>query len=123
MVSIRAVSSCLPPLPKKFWRLSAVFTAVGLLAACGAFDYSVDKQDFRRDHYKERTLGNVYLNYDDSSDPYEMGVRRIHRGYAVHAPIYDSEDKVKKTHTRVHFTTQRTKDYKWFSGLQLRYEF
>lgn len=120
MASVGAGTRELPPFRhKKLWRLSLAVCFVSLLASCGAFDYSVGNQNFRSERYRERTLGNLYFTYDEKSEPYEMNLKRVHKGYAVHAPVYESDND--KTHA--HFTVSRTRDYKWFSGVQLTFEF
>jgi hypothetical protein len=103
-----------------------------LLTACHHVTYSTERQNFLSDSTENqgtRTLGNIYVNYNDSdvAKPYTMEFNRYRgdewrgrqdKGYTFNAPLYDNADD-----TRLHYTVAKTKERKWFSGLEMKFEF
>lgn len=118
-----------PPFPaRKIWRLCFLIPCIVLLSACGRVDYSTERNQFFTDSAdsdsSDSTRGQVYVNFSDSdiAKPYVVDFKRIrsnnNKGYGFQAPIYDDRDSFKTS-----LALTRTKEYKWFSGLQMRWEF
>jgi hypothetical protein len=127
----KTTTNTLPSL-KRCARLACLVPLLFQLSACGYADYSVRKQNFMSDSAspENRSLGNVYLNLSQSetAKPYTVDFARVktsrnfggsNKGYAMLAPVYANKDDKMK----IHYTVSKTKDYKWFSGLQMRWEF
>ncbi len=118
-----------PSFRKKWHQPALALAALFLLPACQSVDYSVEREHFVRDTADSDndaldTRGQIYVNLSESeiAKPYVINVNRVrnftNKGYAIHAPLVDNRDDF-----RTHFAVSRTKDYKWFSGLQMRWEF
>jgi hypothetical protein len=92
-----------------------------LLTACGYADLSVKHFNFDKSKAKSNQLAVLNLHYDDDEEtpPYavELVRTKTSKGYAVRAPLYESEKGA------VHFAVAKQKEYKWFFGLQGRWEF
>lgn len=90
------------------------------LVACGDMDYSLKKNNFSRESRKSDTLAAVDFDQGVGQDPYSVQLNRARnqRGYALQAPVYDDHEGMK-----THFTVSRTKEYRWFSGLQFSFNF
>lgn len=87
--------------------------------ACKAMDYGTRSENFNRQTRKSERLAFVNLA-DDQGTPYSVHLNRDknHRGYAVQAPLHRSGTVVP-----VNFTFSRTKEYEWFSGMQMSFNF
>lgn len=84
-------------------------------------DYSLRDRNVSKHSRAYDSLAQLhYSEGEHDADPYSIQLRRDRdrRGYGLAAPIYDSGDGV---HTQ--FGVSRTKEYKWFSGLQLSFAF
>ena len=127
-----AVADTLTPLsPPRLirWRQTGVLALlVATLSACGCVDYSTDRKQFFNDSADadsgDRTRGQIYFDFSDSDTarPYIVDFKRIrsgdNKGYGFSAPVYDNRDSLKTS-----FTVSKTKQYDWFSGMQVRWEF
>lgn len=100
---------------KALYLLLVVFSS----SACSAIDYGTREENFNRETRRGDRL--AFVNFaDDTGTPYSVNVNRdkAHRGYAIQAPLHRTGDA-----TPIHLTVSRTKEYKWFSGLQFSFNF
>jgi len=83
-------------------------------------DYSLREENFTRDSRKSDALAQLHYTSTGSQEPYSMELKRdrTHRGYGFNAPIHNDGEGMK-----TNFTLSRTRDYRWFSGLQFSFEF
>ena len=87
--------------------------------ACSAMDYGTRRENFNRETRKNDRL--AFVNFaDDVGTPYSVNLNKdkSRRGYAIQAPLHRTGDAIP-----VNFTVSRTKEYRWFSGLQLSFNF
>lgn len=99
------------------WCSLAIF-----LSACGFADLSVKYLNFDKTKAKSNQLAILDLHYDDdeTTPPYAIELVRTkgaYKGYAVRAPLYAEEEGI------LHLTVAKQKEYKWFFGVQGRWEF
>lgn len=90
-------------------------------SACETMDFGTRRDNFNRETRRDDNLAFVnFAKSENDMDPYSIKLNRDkrNRGYMVQAPLVDLDEK-----RRVHFTVSKTKEYKWFSGLQLSWEF
>lgn len=68
----------------------------------------------------ERVIGSIAFQPDENEKPMgKMNVYKINKGYALMGNIHND----KKTKSRSDFVISKDKDYKWFAGFRLRFEF
>ncbi len=101
--------------------IGACLAMVILLPACGFVDLSVKHFNFNKSKAKSNQLATINLHYDDDefTPPYQLELVRTKntKGYAVRAPLYEEEKGA------LHFAVAKQKEFKWFIGLQGRWEF
>lgn len=92
------------------------------LSACGQqMGYNLDRTELNRATKTNKDIiGQVYFGEEHAKDRYNIDLRRDRqrRGYQIQAPIYQDDDGM-----AFNYVVSRNKMYRWFSGLQLRYEF
>lgn len=84
-------------------------------------DYSLRDRDAVKGTEEYDKLAKLhYLDHEKDTDPYSIELKRdrVRRGYGFNAPITDDGDGM-----RTQFTLSKTKEYRWFSGLQLSFAF
>lgn len=84
-------------------------------------DYSLrDRNAIKGTDAYDKIAQIHYLDHKNDTDPYSIVLKRdrVRRGYGINAPITDDGEGM-----RTHFTVSKTKDYRWFSGLQLSFAF
>lgn len=103
----------------KVGRLALLCVITLTFNACGYVDCKTKRDNFYAQSRKSDELGVIRFKDDENGDPYySMSVKKIKRGYALRAPLYEDDDGVK-----ANFTVQRDKEFKTFSGFQLSYGF
>ena len=112
------------PLSAKTLKIGGYLSIALLLGACGFADLSVRNMNFDKSKARSKELAVLNIHYDDDefTPPYALElvrVRGLHnqKGYAVRAPLYQEEEGA------IHFTVSKQKEFKWFFGLQGRWEF
>lgn len=87
--------------------------------ACSTIDCGTREENFNRETRRGDRLAFVNIA-DEDGTPYSLNLNRdkSRRGYAIQAPIHRTGDAIP-----VNFTVSRTKEYRWFSGLQLSFNF
>lgn len=93
---------------------------MGALTACDSIDCGTKRDNFQRATRKSDQLAFMSFGDEETQDPYAVGLNRDrnHRGYAIQAPLHGDDSAVQS-----HLTFSRTKDYRWFSGLQFSLAF
>lgn len=91
-----------------------------VLSACGPVDYTVRRENFGPEARRTKPLGQLHFDRGPLQDPYTVELRRdrVHRGYALQAPLYKDDGGLK-----AHLGVSKTKEYKWFTGLHVSFEF
>lgn len=112
------------PLSAKTLTIGGCLSIALFLSACGFADLSVRSLNFDKSKARSNELAVLNIHYDDDefTPPYALQlvrVRGLHnqKGYAVRAPLYETEKGA------MHFTVSKQKEFKWFFGLQGRWEF
>lgn len=110
------------PISMKTLTIGGWLSIAILLTACGYADLSVRHLNFDKSKAKSNQLAVLSLHYNDDeyAQPYAVELVRVkgaQKGYAVRAPLYEAEKGA------VHFTVAKQKEFKWFFGLQGRWEF
>ncbi len=106
------------PCSASAFRYIALLSALlAISTACSMLDYSIKRETFSADQRRDKSVGIIYVHYADKTEPYEISVNRIRRGYAVQAPLYDEKD------VSMNFTASRTRDSGNFIGLRGRLSF
>lgn len=96
-------------------QISLILFALCSASACGILDYSKGN-DFTDTAYKERTLGVIHFRYGEEQ-PYDVTVKKIHRGFAMTTPMYE-EDAL-----HINLTASHDSESGNFVGLRSRWEF
>lgn len=107
----------LSPLTCNTWRFLLLLALLSAITACGVVDYSLRSENFAGAP-KDRPLGTITFHYADDAEPYVMSARRVNRGYALQAPLYENGND-----STANIVASRTKDYKYFVGVQAHYAF
>jgi|GEM_PF-4448501 len=110
------------PVAAKILLIGGWVSITCLLNACGYADLSVRHLNFDKSKAKSNQLAVLNVNYDDDefTPPYAVELVRIkgaQKGYAVRAPLYEEEKGA------LHFTVAKQREFKWFVGVQGRWEF
>jgi len=113
---MKAQATVMPLTPQKrlIRHCAVIILSSLLLGACGAIDYDIHEKNFFASSKKNKNIGTITFHYGEGED-YEMRVRRVKGGYAFQAPVFEDEDG---SYTR--FTASRTKDKKYFVGVEGR---
>lgn len=96
-------------------------TGMLLFGLCGCTDYAYHWKRMKYtggDKPKERTLGIIHL--DDKSpddDDLELHLTKKRGGYGIETPLYRSDLG------NIHFVTSKSKEYRYFGGIQMRISF
>lgn len=85
-----------------------------LLAACDMPVINTDREP-KVPYKHERALG--YMAFSEDQDAPKVEVYKVHKGYALKSNMHEGENH------KTHFVVSKNKEYKWFTGLQWRYEF
>ena len=64
-------------------------------------------------------LGTIHLSDPEVEESNKLNLYKIHKGYALKANL----DRDKKAKRKGDVVLSRSKEYRWFAGLQWRYEF
>lgn len=103
-------------------RPSLVYSVVLCIAlsACGPSSivrYQNQPDDYRYPHGKDRPLGTLHLNGTPKEPQEQIHLYKVHKGYALRG--YIEETPKHATAIRI----SRDKEYKWFGGLEWRWNF
>jgi hypothetical protein len=123
---ILAVSGKSSPISEKKLMIGAVALTVIFLSGCGYAEISIPRLNYNadmattpRDQMAELRL---HLSEDVTQQPYRVELVRTRgnqKGYAARSKLYETEDEK----GLIHFTLAKQKEFKWFIGLQGRWEF
>lgn len=108
----------LPPHEPSLWRPVAVTLLIFILGACGMVDYDLKEKNLFAPASQNKDIGIVHFHYSDADEPYDVRLRRVKGGYAMQAPLYESDDG-----SHVNFTAMKNKDYKYFVGIEGKFTF
>ncbi|MFM9889786.1 MAG: hypothetical protein ACKVOE_03945 [Rickettsiales bacterium] len=98
----------------------SLLIVASLATSCSRMDYAVRSDNFRADALaKNPALATLTYRYSDTQAPYEVTVRKVPRGYAMEAPVYDDPDMGMESH----FTVSRTREFNNFVGMQTSFSF
>ncbi len=101
------------------WRPLALCTLLALVTACGVVDYSLRNIDDFASSPANSDAGAIYFHYADDAEPYVVHVNRTNRGYGFKTALYESDEG----DTTTNLVATRSKDYKYFIGVETRYSF
>lgn len=104
----------------KSWSLAACVLLVMLPACHGNVDYSLRDRHAVKGTPEYDSLAKMHYLSKGETDPYSIELKRdrARRGYGFNAPIHNDGEGIKS-----YFTVSRTKEFRWFSGMQLSFEF
>lgn len=110
------------PVTVKILLIGGWFSITCLLSGCGYADLKIRHLNFDKTKAKSNQLAVLSVNHDDdeTTSPYVVELVRgkgAQKGYGVRTPIYEEEKGV------MHFTVAKQREYKWFVGVQGRWEF
>ena len=110
------------PISNKGITIGGLLAATFFLPACGMMDLSIKHLNFDKTKAKSGQLAVLDIDYDQDefTEPYQLELVRLRgsrKGYALRAPLYVEEKG------GVHFMVAKQKEFKWFVGLQGRWEF
>ncbi len=107
-----------PAFPSYLGKLALLLGLITLATGCGRIECKTNRDNFYAETRSSNELGVIHFKDDMNSDPYySMSIKKISRGYALHAPLYNDDS------TGARFTLQHDKDLKTFSGLQFSFNF
>ncbi len=87
------------------------------LAACGSLDYTV-KPRSSLTAVSNNDIGIVRFHFTDSTEGYEVRMRRIKGGYALQTPLYGSPEQ-----SSLYFSTSYTRESDYSIGIRGSYSF
>lgn len=108
----------LPPQEKTIWRAGFIALLASFLGACGAIDYDINQNSFFGGTGSQKEMAVIRFNFGDSTEPYEMHVRRVRGGVAMQSQMYGNADG-----DTIHFTASGTMERKYFMGIEGRFSF
>lgn len=111
-------ASLLPPHESSLWRPVAAGILILILGACGMVDYDLHEENLFAPSSNRKNIGVVHFHYADGGEPYDVRLRRVKGGYAVQAPLYETNEG-----SHVNFTAMKNKDYKYFVGVEGKFTF
>lgn len=91
-----------------------------VLSACSGTmiaPYHAQPNDYRYPHADQRELGTLHFGGTPEVPQEQIHLYKIHKGYALRGHLDESPSKA--TALRL----SRDKDYKWFGGLEWRWNF
>ncbi|MFZ4124578.1 MAG: hypothetical protein ACOYJ2_00710 [Rickettsiales bacterium] len=110
------------PISDKKISIGGLLALTIFLPACEMMDLSVKYLNFDKTKAKSNQLAVLNIDYDEDefTEPYQLELVRMRgaqKGYALRAPLYKEEKGA------LHFSIAKQKEFKWFVGLQGRWEF
>ncbi|MFO0110232.1 MAG: hypothetical protein ACK52W_06850 [Alphaproteobacteria bacterium] len=123
---ILAVPGKSSPISEKNLMIGVAALTVIFLSGCGYAEIAVPRLNYNSDisTAPRDQLADVRLRLSDDmmQEPYRVELVRTRgeqKGYAARSKLYETEDEKGK----IHFTLAKQKEFKWFVGLQGRWEF
>lgn len=108
----------LPPQECTIWRVWFFALLASILGACGAIDYDINESSFFGAPSSQKEMAVIHFHYGDSTEPFEMQVRRMRGGVALQSQMYGNEQG-----DSINFTASGSMERKYFMGIEGRFSF
>lgn len=107
-------------LPRSLGKSLRQTVLVGLaisLSACSHLDYTLNRHNLNPHTAHGDQIAALQVSLTETSEAYQIPLKRVSGGYALEAPIYDQDG------TTAHMEISKTREFNWFIGPKFSFAF